>query len=74
MRPEMIEGLVEGGLPVAMGLYVTLLGFRTLGKRPGESPMYDQWYERFGSTLQVLGPLVFLFGIYQMTRILFAAR
>ena len=68
MRPEVIAAIVDGGIPFLGGIYATLMGFRVIGKRPGESVKYDQWYERFGTTFKVLGPLLIAFGLIQMAR------
>lgn len=45
------------------GLYGTLIGFRYVGKRPGESDAYDRMHATFGRRLRIFGPFVMLFGI-----------
>lgn len=64
MDPKLFAALVDGGIPFFGGLYITLLGFRVAGRKPGESPKYDDWHERHGGLLQVLGPLLMLFGAW----------
>lgn len=63
MSSEMIATLVDGAIPICVGIYCTLLGFRILGKKPGESQKYDQWYGRFGKHFKWLGPLIALFWV-----------
>jgi len=64
MQAETIGALVNGAIPILGGLYVTLLGFRVVGKKPGESLQYDEWHRKHGGKLKVLGPLVALFGLF----------
>ncbi len=70
MRPEILTALYDGGIPFFGGIYATLLGFRVVGKPPGESAKYDEWHARFGKLFRVLGPFVILFGVFQATRAL----
>jgi hypothetical protein len=64
MRPEVIGQLVNGAIPFFGGIYVILLGFRVVGKKPGASLRYDEWHNRFGGTLKVCGPVIVLFGLF----------
>ncbi len=66
MRPEAMATIIESAIPLLGGIYATLLGFRVVGKKPLESLEYDRWHERFGPMLRVLGPLVVLFGVFQL--------
>ena len=68
MRPEVIATLAEGGTTIFFGICATLLGYRVIGKRPGESRKSDQWHERHGTAFQVLGPWIILFGLFQIVR------
>lgn len=70
MRPEVIAALVDAGIPLLAGLYVTLLGHRIVGKRPGESMDYDLWFERYGAKFKAFGPLIFLFGLFRIAQTL----
>jgi len=60
----MVGDLVNGAIPFFGGIYATLLGFRVLGKKPGANPKYDEWHNRFGGLLKVLGPFLVLFGLF----------
>lgn len=66
MSPDVIATIVDSGIPIAGGIYAKLLGLRIVGPRPGESLKYDQWHKNFGKVYKVLGPLLVLFGIFQM--------
>jgi len=60
--------LVEGVLVLLLGVYTILIGYRVLGKKPGEEMKYDEWYRRFGKIFKIGGPLIILF---QVIRIIF---
>jgi hypothetical protein len=64
MRAEMVGELVNGAIPFFGGIFATLLGFRVLGRKPGANLKYDEWHNRFGTLLKVLGPLLVLFGVF----------
>jgi hypothetical protein len=68
MAPEMIGALVDAAIPFFGGTYVTLLAYRVLGKKPGESLRYDEWHAKHAGKLKVLGPLVALFGVFLAVR------
>ena len=68
MSPEAIGELVNGAIPFLGGIYITLLGFRKVGKRPGEDLRYDEWHARFETTYKVLGPLLVVFGLFLAVR------
>ena len=58
--------LVDAGIPLAFGIYVTLLGYGIVGrKNDGGKPAKPQrslQYYRFG------GPVLILFGLFQLVR------
>jgi hypothetical protein len=64
MRPEVVGALVNGAIPFFGGIYATLLAYGVLGKKPGQSPRYDEWHRKYAGMLKVLGPLVTLFGVF----------
>jgi hypothetical protein len=63
MTPE-VAGAVNAAIPFFGGAYVTLLGFRVIGKRPGESAKYDVWHERYGRLFKLGGLALIAFGLY----------
>lgn len=47
--------LVNVAIPFCVGVYCLLIGFRVIGKKPGEDPKFDAWHARFGIFLKVAG-------------------
>jgi hypothetical protein len=74
MRPETIGALVNGVIPLLGCIYCTLIGYRIIGKRAGESFEYDQWHERFSSMFKIGGPLLIAFGGFLMAQGLAGAK
>jgi hypothetical protein len=68
MSSVLIGKLVVRLTGVLLGIYFTLVGFRVVGKKPGESIKYDEWYRRFGKLLKIVGPFIILF---ESARIIF---
>jgi hypothetical protein len=64
MNPRIVAGLVDALIPTLGGVYATLLGYRIVGKKPGESFDYDRWHERYGTMLRRFGPLIIVLGIF----------
>ena len=52
---------VEALLPFFGGLYITLVGYRVLGKKPGQNPAYDAHMRKWGRWWRV-GGLVLMAG------------
>jgi hypothetical protein len=52
--------ITESVLIFFLGVYVTLLGHRKIGKKPGQDLKYDATLEKTGGTLRTLGPLIIL--------------
>ena len=48
------------------GFYVGMLGFRAIGKKPGQDPKVDAWHSRYGGMMKVCGLGLVLFGVYLM--------
>ena len=57
----MLGALVDGLIPLAAGIYATLLGMRKVGKRPGVDAAYDEKMAKLEKPLKILGPFVTLF-------------
>jgi hypothetical protein len=68
MSPKLIAALVDSGIPFCAGIYCTLLGYRIVGKKPGEDAKFDAWYARFGGFMKIGGPFLIVFGIFQFLR------
>jgi hypothetical protein len=65
MTEQMFGGTVDALIPLLAGVYATLLGFRVVGKRPGVDPKYDAKMNRSAGMMQLLGPVLVLFGAYR---------
>lgn len=50
-----MAALVNAAIPFFVGIYVLLVGFRVVGKKPGVDPKFDEFHERFGTLFKVLG-------------------
>ncbi len=68
MSPDDIGELANGAIPFFGGIYTTLLGFRVIGKMPGESLQYDQWLAGHERRFKLQGPLLMVFGIFLAVR------
>lgn len=55
---ELFALVVDKAIAFLVFLYLTLLGFRVVGKKPGESARYDDWHNRYGRHMKWLGPVV----------------
>jgi hypothetical protein len=51
LASQIAHVVVHGG----MGLFITLIAFRVIGKRPGEDPNYDQKLKKWGWVLKIGG-------------------
>jgi hypothetical protein len=47
--------LVNAAIPFCCGIYVLLVGFRVIGKKPGDDEKFDAWHAKFGTLLNVCG-------------------
>lgn len=65
MTPDQIGHLVENGLIVVAGLVTTLAGHRVILVPPPDQPRTERYHQAMDS-LKVLGPLILLFGTYQL--------
>jgi hypothetical protein len=65
MQSEGVGELVNGAIPFFFGIYCTLLGRRLIGKKLGEDPRWDEWHNRFGGLMRVVGPTLIVFGLLQ---------
>ena len=55
---------------LVVGATMTLLGFRMIGKKPGEDPEYDSQYEDYVRHLKWLGPILLAIALLQFSLIL----
>jgi hypothetical protein len=55
--------LVNAAIPFCVGIFCLLVGFRVVGKKPGEDPKFDEWHTRFGIFLKFAGPVLIVLAI-----------
>jgi hypothetical protein len=55
--------LAEAAIPFLGGFYITLVGFRVLGKKPGENPRYDTHMKKWGRWLRIGGPVLMVLSV-----------
>jgi hypothetical protein len=60
--------MVSFAIPFFGGLYAALLGYRKIGKRPGEDLALDVRLARYGRLLRVLGPLVMILSALMLAK------
>jgi hypothetical protein len=63
MTSDVIAVLVDKGITVFAGLFFTLMGFRIVGKKPGESASYDEHMSKFGRLYRIVGPMLIIIGV-----------
>ena len=66
MSPQLFGALVDCAIPFFGGFYATLLGYRKVGKRPGEDARYDAWHDRYGRLFRILGPFLVAFAVVRL--------
>ena len=61
--------LVDGVMLIIVGIYFILAvnGKIFIGKTLEDS---EKWIEKYGLIMKILAPIVILFGIYRLTRVL----
>ena len=63
MNGQTFANVIEALIPVGFGIWMTLLGHRLVGKRPGEDLLYDQKLDKICPKLKIIGPVLVLIGI-----------
>jgi len=71
MSPQMIGDLGNAAISLVGGTLATLYGFRKIGKKPGEDKSYDEKMKKLEKPLKILGPIVLLFGLFELARAFF---
>lgn len=46
---------MDKGISIAAAIVALLLGYRFVGKKPGESEAFDKWHARWGRTVRIRG-------------------
>jgi hypothetical protein len=56
--------LINAAIPFFVGVYLVLVGFRLVGKKPGADPNFDEWHARFGLFLKIAGPVLMVLAVF----------
>jgi hypothetical protein len=56
--------LINAAIPFFVGVFVLLVGFRFVGKKPGEDPKFDEWHAKFGVFLKIAGPVLMILAVF----------
>jgi hypothetical protein len=63
MLREYLPTIVEGSIPILIGIWATLTGNRLIGPKPGTSPREDLYHKKFGAMNRLLGPVLIVVGL-----------
>jgi hypothetical protein len=61
---------LEGLIPILGGIYGLLLAYRVVPKKPKDPEKMELWHRKFGKMTKVLSPVLIVFGLLQLFRIL----
>jgi hypothetical protein len=67
MNSEQIANLVDLAIPMAAGVYGTLLGLRVVGPKPGSNEKFDAMHAKWIKHFKWLGPLLIMMTILLAT-------
>jgi hypothetical protein len=65
MHADTTTAIIKCVIPALAGLYLTVLAFRVVGKKPGQDPRWDAWHQQWGRVMKLVGPALFLVGVVQ---------
>lgn len=60
----------EGFIPITVGVYTLLMAYKVIPRNPNNSKKWEEWDNRYGKLIKIVAPLLILFGILQLTRVL----
>ena len=60
----------EGLIPIVCGTIITLFALGVFPKNPKDPQKMAEWRRKFGPAMKIIGPLVVLFGLLELTGIL----
>ncbi len=61
---------LEGLIPILGGIYGLLLAYRVVPKKPKDPEKMELWHRKFGKMMKVLSPVLIVFGLLLLFRIL----
>jgi hypothetical protein len=63
MQAKLIAIWLTRGIAILVGLYSTLLGYRLLGRKPGENLKYDLYMQKYGNLFKIGGLATMTLGL-----------
>jgi len=60
---------MTGLIFAAGGVYMTLIAYRVIPKKPKDPEKFEQWYKKFGPFMKIAAPIVAIFGILELLNI-----
>ena len=71
LAAQLNSALINGLIPLAFGVYTTLLGYGILPANPGNPTKSSAWRNRWGTQARIGGPVLVLFGLFMTAKALF---
>ena len=68
MSAQLVAALIDGVIPLAGGLYMSLIGFDVMRPSRAEPQKLAEWMRRWGTFMRIGGPLIAMFGVFQIAR------
>lgn len=72
MNQSELDVLITNGGGALAGLLITLIGFRVIHHKPGESLRYDAWFKKWGWMFKIGGPIMLVgnlaFAVVRLSR------
>ena len=68
MSAKLIAALIDGAIPLAGGLYMSLIGYDVVRLTRGDPQRLAAWMARWGTFMRLGGPLIAMFGVFQIAR------
>ena len=63
LAAQLSNQLLNGLIPLAFGIYTTLVGYGIIPANPGNPQKSSHWRARFGASARIGGPLLILLGL-----------
>ena len=71
LAAQVNSALLNGVIPLAFGVYTSLLGYGIFPYHPGNPNKSSAWRARWGAQAKIAGPLLVLYGLFMTARALF---
>ena len=61
---------LSGLIPIVGGIYGLLLAYRVIPVKPRDAEKMELWHRKFGKLMKILSPLLIVFGVLQLLKVL----